>query len=111
MFFRLFTISKATCFFSFHLLRIMPTFIFSFLAALGDTKTLTVLLQVNPDESHNFTTLLYLCDVKFSSGAAGADDEMFGEEKTLPLTFFLQRQRAQSASSDLAFLAQWDLYQ
>lgn len=89
----------------------MPTFIFSFLAALADAKTSTVLLQVNPEASHNYTALLYLGDVKLSSGATGADDEMFGEEKTLPLTFFLQRERAQSASRDLAFLAHWDLYQ
>lgn len=43
--------------------------------------------------------------MKFSPGAASADDEMFGEEEALSLAFFLQRQRAQSASRDLPFLA------
>ena len=51
------------------------------------------------------TILSYLSDVKFSPGAAGTDDEMFGEEETLSLSFFLQRQRAQSTSRDLPFLA------
>lgn len=55
--------------------------------------------------------LLYLSDVKFSSRASGADDEMFGEEETLSLAFLLQRQRAQSASRDLPFLTHWHLDQ
>lgn len=57
------------------------------------------------------TVLLYLSDVKFPPRAPCTDDEMFGEEKTLPLSFFLQRQRAQSASRDLPFLAHWHLDQ
>lgn len=48
---------------------------------------------------------MYLGDVEFPSGASGTDDEMFGKEKTLPLSLFLQGQRAQSASGDLPFLA------
>lgn len=55
--------------------------------------------------------LPYFSDVKFSSGASGADDKMFGEEETLSLSFLLQRQRAKPASCDLPFLAHWHLDQ
>lgn len=55
--------------------------------------------------------LLYLSDVQFPSRATCADDEMLGEEETLSLAFFLQRQRAQSASCDLPFLTHGHLDQ
>lgn len=49
-------------------------------------------------------TLMYLGDVQLPPRAAGADDEMLGKEKALPLSLFLQGQRAQPPSGDLPFL-------
>lgn len=39
--------------------------------------------------------------MKFSPRAAGANQEVFGEEETLALPFLLQRQRAQSDLAEL----------
>lgn len=43
----------------------------------------------------------HLEEVKFPPGAAGADQEVFGEEETLALSFLLQGQRAQSHLAEL----------
>lgn len=46
----------------------------------------------------------HLGQVEFPTGASGADNQMLGEQETLPLALLLQRQRPQAAPGDLALL-------
>lgn len=46
----------------------------------------------------------HLEEVKFPPGAAGANQEVFGKEETLALSFLLQRQGTQSDLAELSTL-------